>query len=235
MANTNETGDAFIREVDEEYRREKLGTLWARYGRWLLLGIGALLIAVAGLLYWRGLQEAQADARAQRFTEALGQLRGGPTAAAKAQATLTTLEHAPEPGYRALALLQRAGAAATGGDLKLAATLYNQIAANDEIAKPFRDLALIKATQIEFDHLPPVTVIARLKPMALPGNPWFGSAGELTALAHLKAGESTLAKPLFDALAKDESVPVSIRGRAQQLSAAMPGPVAVAAGKALAR
>lgn len=228
MANKDDTGDAFIREVDDEYRREKLTSYWSRYGRWLLVGVGALLIAVAALLYWRNVRAAQADARAQKFVEALAQLRAGSTAAAKANAALDDLSHAPERGYRALALLERAGAAAIAGDTKRAAQLYNGTAANSDLAKPFRDLALIKATQIEFDTLPPETVIARLRPMALPGNPWFGTAGELTAIAQSKAGHPDLARPLFEALAKDESVPPSIRGRAQQLAAAM-APVGVAA------
>lgn len=221
MANTNETGNAFIREVDEEYRREKLGTYWARYGRWLLVGVAALLIAVAGWLQWRRVQADRANERAQQFAQALSQTRGGAEAAKKAQGTLAQLETAPEPGYRALALLERAGAAATAGDSKGAAALYNKAASNTDLAKPFRDLATLKATQIEFDTMAPQAVIDRLKSMALPGNPWFGTAGELTALAQMKAGRPELARPLFEALAKEESVPPSIRGRAQQLAAAM--------------
>ena len=225
MAIKDETGDAFIREVDEEYRRAKLGTYWSRYGRFLLLGVGLLLLAVAGLLYWRGQQATQADGRAQKFAEALSAVRAGN--AAKSEPILADLSKAPEPGYRALALLERAGAAATKGDNAGAARMYNAAAANPDLAKPFRDLAILKATQIEFDTLAPDAVIARLKPMALPGNPWFGTAGELSALAQLKAGRPELAKPLFDALAKDESVPVSLRQRAQQLASTIaPAPPA---------
>ena len=221
MAGKDDTGDAFIREVDEEYRREKLGNLWSRYGRLLLLGIGALLLGVAGFLYWQRLQADRSAARADQFATALTQVRAG--VPAKAEPTLTALSTAPEPGYRALALLERAGAAAAN-DPARATQLYMAASTNTDLARPFRDLALLKATALAFDTLSPADVIARLKPMALPGNPWFGTAGELTALAHLKAGEPSLAKPLLDALAKDESVPVSIRGRAGQLAATLAGP-----------
>jgi hypothetical protein len=64
----------------------------------------------------------------------------------------------------------------------------------------------------------PEAVIARMKPLAKPGNPWFGSAGELLAAAYLKQGKKDLAGPLFAAIAKDESVPRSLRSRTRQMA-----------------
>jgi hypothetical protein len=61
-------------------------------------------------------------------------------------------------------------------------------------------------------------VVDRLKPLAVPGNPWFGSAGELVGMAYLRQGKNDLAGPLFAAIAKDESVPASLRSRTRQLA-----------------
>jgi len=61
-------------------------------------------------------------------------------------------------------------------------------------------------------------VIDRLKPLATPGNPWFGSAGELVAMAYLKQGRKELAGPLFAAIAKDEDVPQTLRSRTRQIA-----------------
>ena len=44
------------------------------------------------------------------------------------------------------------------------------------------DAALVRMTAIELDTLPPQAVVDRLKGLAVAGNPWFGSAGELTAI-----------------------------------------------------
>ena len=65
------------------------------------------------------------------------------------------------------------------------------------------------------------TVIDRLKPLSIPGNPWFGSAGELTALAYMKLGKDNLAGPIFAQIAKQEGVPASGRSRAQQMAGAL--------------
>ena len=61
-------------------------------------------------------------------------------------------------------------------------------------------------------------MIDRLKPLAVPGNPWFGSAGEMVAISYLNMGKSDLAGPLFAQLAKDDNVPPTIRSRALQMA-----------------
>ena len=57
-----------------------------------------------------------------------------------------------------------------------------------------------------------------MKPLAEPGNPWFGSAGEMTAMAMLKQGKKAEAGRMFAAIAADEQVPSSIRARAVQIA-----------------
>lgn len=44
MALTPNTNEAFLREVDDELRRDQLLTFWERYGRAL---IGAIVVALA--------------------------------------------------------------------------------------------------------------------------------------------------------------------------------------------
>jgi hypothetical protein len=61
-------------------------------------------------------------------------------------------------------------------------------------------------------------VIARLKPLAEPGNPWFGNAGELVGIAYMKQGHNDLAGPLFAAISRDKDAPVSLRRRARQMA-----------------
>ena len=92
------------------------------------------------------------------------------------------------------------------------------IAGDNGLPKPYRDAALIRQTALEFDRLPPQEVIARLQPLARPGEPWFGSAGEMTALALAKQGKSAEAGQLFAAIAKDNNVPRTVRERAVQLA-----------------
>jgi hypothetical protein len=86
------------------------------------------------------------------------------------------------------------------------------------LAKPYRDLATIRLTALEFDQMKPEDVISRLEPLAKAGNPWFGSAGEMTAMAMLKLGRKSEAGRLFAAMAADKQVPDTIRSRAVQIA-----------------
>ena len=73
----------------------------------------------------------------------------------------------------------------------------------------------------EFDKIQPQDVITRLAPLAKPGEPWFGTAGEMTALAMIKQGKRQEAGQLFAAIAKDKSVPDTIRARAVQVAGSL--------------
>ena len=86
---------------------------------------------------------------------------------------------------------------------------------------PIATLALIRQTALEFDQIKPDEVISRLQPFAKPGNPWFGSAGEMTAMAMIKQGKKDEAGRLFAAIAKDRSVPDTIRARAVQIAGSL--------------
>ena len=105
------------------------------------------------------------------------------------------------------------------GDLKTAIATYKSLAADSGLPQPYRDAALVRQTALEFDQIQPQEVISRLQALAKPGEPWFGSAGEMTALALVKQGKRAEAGQLFATIAKDNTVPSSIRDRATQLAA----------------
>src|SRR5687768_649125 len=96
--------------------------------------------------------------------------------------------------------------------------MYAAVAADDDVAAPFRQLAAIRQLMLQYDSLPYATLVTRLQPYAQAGNPWFGTAGEMLAVAHMRAGKPELAGPLFAAIAKETSVPTSIRSRAAQMA-----------------
>ena len=74
---------------------------------------------------------------------------------------------------------------------------------------------------IDFDTMKPDEVIARLKPLVEPGKPFYGTAGELTAMAMLAKGDRAGAGRLFAAIAADRQVPQTIRDRAVQIAGSL--------------
>lgn len=209
-------GEAFIREVDEEFRRDQVAHFWTRYGRWLLIALGVFLLAFAGWLYWREEQKRAAGDFGAELLQAADALDASNMD--RANPTVAKAIAAPQPGYEAVGRLTEAAIAVREGKADEAATLYAAIAADNGIAEPFRELATVRQLMLQFDTVPNETLITQLQPLAKAGSPWFGSAGEMLAVAHMRAGNPELAAPIFAAIAKDTNVPASIRARTGQMA-----------------
>ncbi len=211
--------EVFLREVDDAVRASDLTNFWNRYGRWLLAAIVAAILAFGGWIVYHNQQQAAADLQGEKFVDAMDKLRAGQEKEARAQ--LATLTKANQPGYRAMAQLVEANLLGEDGKTKEAVAIYTKVAGDDSLPQTFRDLALIRQTSAQFDTLAPQAVVDRLKPLATPGHSWFGSAGELTALAYMKMGKDNLAGPIFAQIAKQDGLPQSLRSRAQQMAGAL--------------
>lgn len=216
MAVPKDSGETFLREVDENLRRDQLQGLAKRYGGWLIAAVLLLLAAAGGWIYWQDQKKRSAGDDSEQLAKAYGDIGAGKLAAVPKQ--LDGLAADGSSAVRASALFTRAAIALEQNDRPLALARYREIAADEGLSAPHRDLALVRATSLEFDALPPDQVIARLQPLAEPGNPWFGSAGELTAMALVKQGKKAEAGRLFAAIAADRQVPDSIRTRSVQIA-----------------
>ena len=216
MALPPESGDTFLREVDENLRRDELQALAKKYAGWLIGALILFLVAVGGWLYWQEHQRSKSAEQSEIMADTYQDV--GRKQMANVPQRLDALAEDGGDAVRASALFARAAVAIDQNDRKLALQKYREIAEDKGLAQPHRDLALLRATTLEFDSTKPEEVIARLQPLVKPGEPWYGSAGELTAMAYIKQGKKAEAGRLFAAIAADKQVPDSIRARAVQIA-----------------
>ena len=216
MAQPPEHNETFLREVDENLRRDRMHEFGKRYGGWVVGAVVLFLALSGGFIYWKHLREQRSQEQVERFAQTIRDIGTGNMAAAPQQ--LDEISGSSSKAVRATALFTRAALALQQSDVKLAIAKYREIAEDDSLPAPYRDAGLIRQTALEFDSLQPQQVITRLQPLTKPGDPWFGSAGEMTAIAHLKQGQRAQAGQLFAAIAKDTGVPDSMRERAVQLA-----------------
>ena len=219
MALPPDTAETFVREVDENLRRDRMRDLAKSYGKWLVAAIILFLAATGGYLFWQDRQEKQAIADSETISAALDKISSGNAKAA--QAELAPLSDSSNDVTRATALLGRASLALRQNDRKTASDLFRQVAADDGLPQPYRDLAVVRGTMTEYDSLKPDEVIQRLSPLAQPGNPYFGTAGEMTAMAMLAKGDRNGAGQLFAKIAANKQVPGTIRSRAVQIAGSL--------------
>lgn len=228
MALTPQSSEAFVREVDEELRRDRAEALWRRHGRTLIAVVVVALVVLAAALWWRQHRAAKAGEAGEQLSQALQDLGDGRENAARAKLTAVKAEGG---AYGALARMTEASLAAKKKDAK-APALFDAVAADTAVPQAIRDVATLRAAALRFDTAPPAATVAALAGLAVKDNPFYGSAAEMTALSYLKMGRARDAQILLRAISTDETVPESLRDRAGRLAtvvtASAPAPAAAA-------
>lgn len=208
--------DVLIREIDDAVRQDDAARFARKYGPAVLGVVVAGLLGLGGYLWWDSNRESRMETQSETIIRALD--LAGANDFRSAGETVAPLVAEGGPAARAAARFIQAGAALEAGNEAQAAELFAAIAADSNAPQALRDLARVREVSVTFDRLQPADVIARLKDLATPGNPFFGSAGELTAMAHLEAGNRREAGVLFAAIAKDETQPETLRSRSRQMA-----------------
>ncbi len=211
--------EEFLREVEDQVRLDIAKSFWNRWGKAVIAAVVLALAGLGGWLWWSSHRATVAGVEGEKLSIALDNLGSGKVT--KAEAELKALGESGSDGYRATSQLALAASLLAKNDTKGAVAAYAKIAADTSLDQVFRDAATVRGAAAGFDTMKPEDVIAKLKPLAVAKNPWFGSAGEMTALAYMKMNRNREAGAMFAALAKDEGVPESIRSRSVQLASVL--------------
>lgn len=204
-----------MREIDDAVRQGEMEDFLDRFGKPLLVLVVGGLLAFGGYLFWDNRNEAAMEKSSEGLVAALDQVKAGNLDSADRAAAALAESGA---GPAAAAAMLRAGIALEQNKSAEAATLFKEVADNSDAPPALRDLAKIRGITATFDEREPADVIAELADLAVPGNPWFGSAGEIVAMAHLEAGNRDKAGAMFAEIAKSEDVPESLRTRSRQMA-----------------
>jgi len=208
-----------FQEVDEELRRDAALKLWKKY-RGLVIGLAVVIVAASGgYSWWRYHDEQARQAEDVTYAAALDLARAGKNVeAAEAMTALAPKAHA---GRAMLARFEAAALKAKAGDAAGAVAAYDALAKDPELDEVYRGLATVlwglQALEVET----PQVVVERMAPFTDAANPWHLSAIEVTAIAHLKAGDRAAARSDYQRLSDDLSAPSSLRARAAEVAAAL--------------
>lgn len=208
--------DVLLREVDDAVRQDQYADAAQKYGKTALAAAVLGIAAFGGYLYWSGHRDSAKEKASEALVAAMDQVERGNLASG--DAALAPLLADGNGGAKAAAELLKAGIAMEQAKPAEAAAIYDRVAADGGAPQVFRDLATIRAVAARYDTMKPADVVAKLKSLAVPGNPWFGPAGEMVAMAYLDQGKQAEAGALFAAIAKDKDTPESLQARSRQMA-----------------
>jgi hypothetical protein len=205
-----------FREVDEEVRRERLKQLWDRYG-YLVIALAILIVAAVG--GWRAYQWWEAKKAAEAgvaFEQAATLAEHGKHE--EAAAAFAKLSADGTSTYRMLAKFREAAEVAHR-DVKAAAAIYDQLAADGSIGRVLQDLAALRAGMLLVDTAPYDEVRQRLEPLTASERTFRHSARVTLALAAWRANDAAAMRRWSDMILADAETPANTRGQIEMLLA----------------
>ncbi|WP_262296872.1 tetratricopeptide repeat protein [Microvirga sesbaniae] len=213
--------DEFIREVDEEYRRDRIAQIWNRYNGIIIAVVVLIVAGVGGWRFWQHTQEQRAQEAAVRYEEALR--LSSEDKGQESQAAFETV--VKEDGATGYAMLARFRLAAELGqqNAENGASAFDALANDGSVPPLWKDLARLRAAWLRIDTAEPARLRQAVEPLAAPSNAWRHSARELLGLSGLKAGDMDYAGRWFDQIAADRETPSSLRQRLAVYTALVAG------------
>ena len=205
--------DTFIREVQDELRREQLTRIWERYGTYIIAAVVLLVAAVAGYKYLEYYRISTAEAAGASYRAAVVLNEQGKTD--EAQKALEAIAGKSSSGYAALAGLRLAAAAANAGKTAEAVAAFDAVAKGSGGDELLRDHAALQAAMLRLDQADWTEMQNRLNDLTNDKNAWRFSARELLGLAAYKAGRTAEARTTFEQLLGDQGTPPSMIERTQ--------------------
>jgi hypothetical protein len=212
--------DEFFREVDEEYRRDRIAQIWTRYNG-VIIGLAILVVvAVGAWRYWQHTEEMNAQASGSRYEQALILSREGKSR--EAEQALEALAKDAHGGY---GLLTRFRLAAELGNQNPedGAKAFDALSGDSKVDTVWQDFARLRAAMLRMDTGDQASVRQSLERLAAPSNPWRHSARELLGLSGLKAGDMDYAGRWFDQIAADRETPAALKQRLEIYTALVAG------------
>jgi len=208
-----------FQEVDEELRRDNFAKLWKRYGNYVVAFAVLIVVATGAYSWWRSHDLHQRQAEGNQAAAALA--LAGQGKYAEAANALTVLASDAHAGRALISRFEAAALRSRAGDEAGAIAGYDALAKDTSVDQIYRDLATLMWASHALDTVDPQTIIDRLAPLTAATSPWHPSAMELTAIAHLKAGDRDAARTEYQHLTDDLTAPQSMRARAAEMVAAL--------------
>jgi hypothetical protein len=214
----SDPSDTFLREVQEEYRRDRAAQLFNKYGTLALGGAIAILALVAGYVWYTAYTTSVAEKAGGRFTAAQRLLQSE-----KAEDQETALKDFREiaqgdsKSYAVLAKLQLAGQHLQDDKIDEARSLFQEVRSDGDADEKLRSFANLQLATIESSELDFDALKARLGDLTADESIWRFSARELLAMKAVETNKLDDARQVLAELLGAAEAPQSIRERAQMM------------------
>lgn len=211
----NDFEDAFIREIDEELKNEKIKKIWDKYGLFIIIFVVAVVTAAVSFETFQAWKDKRNQEMSDTFAYALNLQNQGRFAEAKE--VLVSLQNSNRGIYSDLAIMQEASLLVEQNQLQDAVKIWENIVENKDFNPQVRDIATLKLASFKLNDAPAADIQALLSPLTAEQNVWKNTANELLAMLAVREKDFTEAKNLYKKISESSNATDTQRARAQDM------------------
>lgn len=210
-----------FQEVQEDLRRDRLKSLWDKYGSAIILVAAAIVLAVGGWRAYQYYEAREAAAAGDRYQAAAALAESGKSE--EARKAFGAIAADGPPGYRALARLREADETVKTDKVE-AVKLYLAVAEDQAADGSLKDAARVRGAYAAVDGGSRDDVKRFAEPLATSNGAWSSLANETLGLAAFKVNAMDDARRHFEAIVDDPEAPGASRQRANLMLDVLPPP-----------
>ena len=211
----NDFEDAFIREIDEELKNEKIKKIWDKYGLFIIAFVVVAVFAAVSFESFKAWQDSRNQEMSDTFAYALNLQNQGRFA--EAEEVLTSLKNSKRGIYADIAQMQLVNMAAEQNQTQKAIELLQEIVRNDDFNPQMRDVAVLKLASFQLPSTPADEIKNLLLPLSAEPNAWQNTAKELLAMLAVREKNFAEAQKLYQEISSSPNAADTLKARAQDM------------------
>ena len=208
-------------EIEEDLKRDRMDEAWKKYGKFVIAIAVLIVVGTIGYTQWISYTSGQAAEQANMYDQALAKVTAGENSQAIAE--LDQIAGEAGAGYQLLARLEKAALLVEDGKKAEAVSIYDEIAADDQVSEMYRGLATVLAVMHDAENGEAGDLLAKLAPQMEAGATWRFTALEVAAGIYLQSGDKAGAVDQLKLIIDDANSPAELRRRATELLRALEG------------
>lgn len=211
----NDFEDAFIREIDEELKNEKIKKIWDKYGLFIIIFVVVAVFAAVSFESFKAWQDKRNQEMSDTFAYALNLQNQGRFA--EALEVLTSLKDSDRGIYSDIAEMQLANLALEQDNTDNALKILGNIVANEDFNPQIRDVAVLKLASYKLNTAPAQEIQDLLAPLVAEQSVWSNTAKELLAMLALRDKNFEQAQKLYQEISENSKTADTQKTRAQDM------------------
>lgn len=209
----NDFEDAFIREIDEELKNEKLKKIWDKYGLFIIIFIIAAISAAVSFETFKSWNEKRNQEFSDTYAYALNLQNQGRYA--EAMEVLDKLQKSKKAIYSDIAEIQMANIMVEQNKIEEAIAVLENVVKDKDFNPQMKEIATIKLASYKLDYAPSEEIQEMLTPLVRQNGVWTNIAKEMLAMLAVRDGDLDRAKTLYQEISVAANTPESLKARAQ--------------------